>query len=306
MELQEKIFEIEHWIEDCYKKNNLHYKDVLLDVSIEAGNHIRYLTLLTAGLGTEEDLIRNDNTYKLEDAVIIGHLIRIFKLYEQLVYFISTNQGEISSIFLRPIFEAFVHMKYLIIKGEDSIKSFIKCSYKSAIQNYKHIKKQENDRELISIEKRIIDKIENRIERVNLTIEELSENKNWKLDGKSFKNLIDFLHKNDNNNFDWSNTYSFVFGSSSAFVHGSWYDIELNQLVYNKEKGRYSPKYDYRDVDPRYILSPSLIPLYACKDFLKWRRSDPDNVIINILDKMIVVLKYLTELDEAGISEINK
>jgi len=294
-----EVEEIDKWIDLCFQRGDLLDYNSLMDIGIQTANHIRKLSIITIGSMTEDEHHQGDKNFELCDAVIVGHLVRIFKLYDQLSYFISQNKGEISSIFSRLIFETFVIMKYLIIKGEPSIKNYIKVSFKSTIKEYDFIKNIERKRELSDIENRIRYKIENRLRNVELDPTELLNNRNWNLDNLTFKDIVNFLIDNDPDGLNWERSYLFVFGSSSAFIHGTWYDIEISHLT--KVDGKYFPKMEYDKVDPRYILPQSIFPTRACIDFLKWRKSDPVNFLTNIFLKIEKLLLYLNEMDEIRI-----
>jgi hypothetical protein len=300
-EIIKEIKGIGKWIDDCYKRSDLLDYHSLMQIGIESGNHIRKLIVYCIGLMTKEEHEKGESEFALHEAVIVGHLVRIYKLYDQEVFFVAENKGEISSIFNRMIFETYAIMKYLMINGKESIMSFIKSSFKSTMQNYRFIKEQGDHRELFNIEKRMIKKIENRIHLVNLSVDELLNNRNWKIDGRNFNDILAFLAQNDKKGFKWDLGYSFLFGSGSAFIHGTWYDIQINHL--EEKNGKFYPKYSYDSVDPRYILPSSLIPVWACIDYLNWRKTDPDNFIGNVLKKMNDFLKYLNEMDEIRIDK---
>jgi hypothetical protein len=299
-----ELTELEKWIESCYKRSNLHEFNPLMTVSIEIANHIRELSVLTIGTLTEDEFENAKEGFDLSKAVIIGHLVRIYKLYDQLSFFVANNKGEISSIFSRLLFETFVSLKYLIIKGESSINNYIKVSFKSTIKQYAYIKELESQRELIDIEKRIIRKVDNRLTNVGLNANELINNKDWRLDGLTFRGIIEFLKKNDDSKFNWNLAYNFIFGNMSSSVHGTWYDIEIHHL--ENKNGEYFPKYSYTKVDPRYILTDSFMPIESCIAFLNWRKTDPDNYIKNVLFKIRDLLGFLNEMDEIRIDKNQK
>jgi len=296
-EVFERIRLIEAWIENCYRRSDLDSFDVLMDIAIEAGNYLRELILFCSGIVSDE---KDDKKFKglnLHEAVIVGHMVRIYKLYDQIVFFVTENKGEISSIFFRLLFETYVKMKYFILCGQGSIDSFIKSSFKAPIRNYRYILEQKDDGVLDTIGRRIITKIENRLKFVNLPVDEMLSNRNWKIDGKSFSGILDFLEKNDTNGMKWKLSESFLFGSSSAFVHGNWYDIQLNQLEFVNEK--FFPKYSYNKVDPRYILPNSSVPIHACIDYLQWRSINSNNPLNVVLNRMLELNHYLNEVDES-------
>ncbi|MBI3586595.1 MAG: hypothetical protein HY088_05655 [Ignavibacteriales bacterium] len=296
-----EIDEMTAWVDACYKRSDLHEFNTLMQLGVETGNHLRKLAVVTFGSMTEEEAAAGEETFELHDAVIVGHMVRIYKLYDQLVYFVGEDKGEIASIFSRLLFETYVIMKYLIVKGNSSIDNFIKISFKSTIKQYDYLKGIEAQRRLTEIETRIIQKIENRLDIIGLDASVLSANKSWRLDGLSFKGIVDYLSQRDSNSRFWALSYDFLYSNMSSFIHGLWYDLETNHL--DRHGDRYSPKGTYDRVDPRYILPASLIPVIACKEFLAWRRSDPDNFLTGVLDKIFDLLMFLNEMDEIRIGK---
>jgi hypothetical protein len=296
-----EIEEMSAWVDACYKRSDLHEFNTLMDLGVQIGNHVRKLSIAAFGSLTGEEAAAGKQTFELHDAVIVGHMVRIYKLYDQLVYFVAANKGEIASIFSRLLFETYVIMKYLMIKGSPSIDNFIKVSFKSTIKQYDYIKRQGTQRPLTEIETRIIRKIENRLKNVGLDASQLSANKSWRLDGLTFKGIVDYLTQRGDNSRFWSLSYEFLYSNMSSFIHGLWYDLQLNHL--EQDGDRYSPKGTYDRVDPRYILPASLIPVMACRDFLTWRRSDPDEFVIGVLDKISQLLMFLNEMDEIRINK---
>jgi hypothetical protein len=295
----QEVKEIQKWTERCHKRSDLHDFNTLMNLGVDIGNHLRKLLLICIHTTREDESTDKEILFDLRGGVIVGHLVRIYKLYDQLVYFVAENKGEISQLFYRPMFEAFVTMRYLLLRGNKSIDNFIKVSFQSAMKDYEHIKRFEPTRSLTNIEKRITQSIEAQIRRANLDPIVLARNKNWKLDGLTFKGLLDYLSKNDPDPKEWNMTYSFLYGSSSSFVHGSWHDIEFYHL--KKSDGKYSPKVTYGRVDPRFILPQGFIPIMAGKQFLRWRKSDPDNFLTGTFDKLGNLLVFLNEMDELRI-----
>jgi hypothetical protein len=297
-----KIKEIETWIDECYQRPDLLDFNALMSVGILASNHIRIIMMISADTLTPDEYTNTKSDFDLHEAVIIGHFVRIYKLYEQIVFNVVARRGEIASIFNRLIFETYARMKYLILRGRESIDSYIRTSFKATMQNYRFLKEKEQERELDNIEKRMLRKIENRLNGVNMMPDELLQNKNWRLDGKSFSDILDYLDKNDQDGRNWDLGYSFLFGGGSSFVHGDWYDLHINHLEENEDK-RYKPRFEYNPVDPRYILPIGLIAVDASMDLLNWRKTDPERFIDRILGKMHDLHIFLNERDEIRIDK---
>ncbi|MFH0772369.1 MAG: glycosyltransferase [Candidatus Omnitrophota bacterium] len=282
-EIINKISDTKRWI-DSNKilpdfKNNNEY----MNFAVEIGNHIRYLMIVSASLVSE----KRDGYDKI-NAVIVGLFVRLYKLYDTLCFHIAENHGEIVQIFMRLIFETSITIEYLISKGKDSINNFIFISYKATKENYEDLQFKKSQRDLIPIEKRILNKIERQIKEDGINLEKLLKNKNWKLDNKSFKDILKELNIEDG--------YSYTFGSGSSYVHGDWKDIRANHLKY--EDNLYYPQIDHDIPDPRYICPLSIVCLRTLILFLKWNDSDPNKVIIETAEKLSGLVRNLDNKHE--------
>ena len=65
--------------------------------------------------------------------------------------------------------------------------------------------------------------------------------------------------------------------------HGDWYDIDLNHL--RKDGRYYTPELSFTEPDPRLTGSLAHICLDSLLKYLKWNKSDPDNVISSLAEK---------------------
>ena len=271
-EIINKIQKIKTWIDknqglsDFQKSNNKY-----MDFAVEIGNHIRYLMFISAGLIPE-----GKTGYNKQDAVIVGLFVRLCKLYDTLCLHVAENHGEIVQIFVRLIFETSIKIEYLIKNDKNPVENFIFTSYKATKEQYEDLLEKEKSRGLIEIEKRILLKIKGQLEEDEIDVTKLLKNKDWKLDAKTFKDILREL------NFE--SAYSYIFGSGSSYVHGDWKDLRANHL--RCKNGIYSPELKYDRVDPRYICPMSVVCLDTLVKLLVWNKSDPDKFIISIAKKL--------------------
>lgn len=269
--INKRILEINNWIQNNDPLPEMNSESDFSRLAVDICNRVLYLLKVSASL-----CHRDSRGYSIDEAPIIGLFVRIYKLFDALTYHYCENHGEIVVLFKRPIFESYVTMKYLIKNGLESCKSYRMSSFASAKKHYKHIsKKRENNTQLSPIEKRIMWKISNRLKENNFTFEELDQNKNWRIDGKSFKDLLRSL-----NFFDSEIAYNFVYSSESSYIHGDWYDVKIMHLF--EEKGEYFPKLEHDRVHVIYINPSMSLCLTAIIDFLEWAKTDPDSQIADI------------------------
>lgn len=77
---------------------------------------------------------RNPTGFSLEDAPILGLLVRIWKLLKEIIKYYEQNNAEIISILERPLIEASVVATYLMISDPSVIEDYRKCSYKDRLR----------------------------------------------------------------------------------------------------------------------------------------------------------------------------
>ena len=99
---------------------------------------------------------------------------------------------------------------------------------------------------------------------------DILENKQWKLDGKPVEQLLP------------KSAYDFGFRGSSVHVHGSWHDLSIYHL--SNIKDGYFPRTEYYPPDSRYLNPISILMIGYLTEFLKWNKSDPQNILTNLLN----------------------
>lgn len=223
--------------------------------------------------------------YTKHKAIIVGHQVRLVKLFHGFVDHISKSQVELALIFVRLIYECTIKLEYLFAAKRPSFSNYVFTSYraeKEILQNLYYIKKQ---RPLMNIEKVIIKKIKNRLIKDKISLKRLFANKNWKLDGKDFKQILNSLNKEID--------YPFLFGQGSSFIHGDWYEMSIYNI---KKRGRYYvPNLEFSAPDPRITLPITVAVLQITSDFVKWSNSDPDNYFCPIVNGLLNKSKFLYE-----------
>lgn len=77
---------------------------------------------------------RNPTGFDFNDAAILGLLIRIWKILKEVVHYYENNNAQIISLLGRPLIEAAVVAKYLLISDASVIEDYRKCSYKDRLK----------------------------------------------------------------------------------------------------------------------------------------------------------------------------
>ena len=264
-----------------------------MEFAVEIMN--RCLYLLKAGTASAPDAETARKGYAKHKAIIVGHMVRLTKLYEGALIHICDCQLELATVFLRPIFEAAIRMEYLISSNSktESYRNFILTSYKPEKEILQDLEAKTEKRPLIQVEKRMMRKIVSRLKEDGISQTELMHNKTWDIDGKNFRCIMETL--------GYDSMYAYGFGNASHYVHGDWYDIDLHHL---KQDGQYyTPDLDFDIPDPRLACSLTGICLRTLLIYLKWNKSDPNGVITSLAEKLCKLNAALDAAHENTLSE---
>jgi hypothetical protein len=188
---------------------------------------------------------RNPTGFSLNDAAILGLLVRIWKLLKEVVSYYKADNGQIISHLDRQIIESAITASYLLIKEDEHvIEDYRKCSYKSRIK----ILEDAKDNEFYSTPAgvRLLKSIQEKMdaEGFDLNSFEVQKNRNWRLEGKPFRQIFEQLEPDE--------FYKLMYGIPSESIHGSWNESLDFDLIRN-EDGTYSTYPFYQSVDIRYV-----------------------------------------------------
>ncbi|MBX3003855.1 MAG: hypothetical protein KF828_07855 [Anaerolineales bacterium] len=277
------LTEIISWAGEATAKSPTTNED-FMDLFVAAMSRCLYLAKITTTLAAPEEL---KNGFPRNTAIVVGHIVRLCKLYEGFLYHTVNRQQEMGMILFRLIFEAAVKTEYLIDNDttEDSFKSFVITSYQSEKGILKDLIEKQNQRPLTPIESRMLKTIRRNLKTDQLSEETILQNKNWKLDGKSMRDLLTDLDKELG--------YVYLFSSSSHYIHGDWFDLKWYHLT-KGDGDLYFPHLQYTNSDPRPAAAGSIIVLHTIQDFLKWRKT---NVAVTVELAISAMLDLIRKLD---------
>ena len=236
----------------------------------------RCLYLLKAGAASAPDAETANKGYAKNEAIIVGHMVRITKLYEGVLMHICSHHQELAHIFFRLILETairIIRMEYLITSEspKKSFQSFILASYRPEKEMLQDLDNNAEQRPLIPIEKRMRRSIISWLREDGITEKELFNNTVWDVDGKNFRDIM--------NVFDLDSMYSYGFEIASHHVRGDWFDIAYYHL--KQDEGQYyTPDLFFTEPDPRTACPITGVCLDSLLKYLKWNKSDPDNIIL--------------------------
>ena len=292
-QIMQNLSRVEAWIDYNSPPPVFNTNTAYMKFAVEIMN--RCLYLLKLGVRASPDVETARRGYTKHRAIIVGHMVRLSKLYEGVIIHICSNHQELAHIFFRLIFETTIRMEYLITSKtkKKSCQSFIFTSYRPEKDILQDLKSKAKQQLPSPIEKRMRKSISSRLRRDRITQKKLFKNKKWDVDGKNFRAIM--------GTFNLDSMYAYGFGSASHQVHGDWCDLQYYHL---KKDGRYyTPELSFTTPDPRAACPIT----YACLDsllkYLKWSKSDPNDIIKPIVEKLFALNRALDEAHEVSLGE---
>ena len=293
----DKVFQnlktMEKWIAANLRRPaefETHYD--FMRLAVEVMN--RCLYLLKVGVYSTPDAETVNIGYAQPKAIIVGHLVRLTKLYEGALIHISECQVELARIFSRLILETAIKMEYLIKAKEPTLRNFILDSYRPEWEMLQDLEAVAKTRPLKSIEKRMTQSIKSRMGKEGISESELTSHKQQGIDGKNFRQLCEDLGDN-------GIQYLYGYREGSHYVHGDWQDLQAYHLT--KEGDRYVPSLSFTDSDPRLAGPLTEICLDILLAYLEWNKSDPHGVMTPAIAKLRELNASLDEAHESWLGE---
>ena len=189
-EIIQNLKRIEAWVDFNSPPPDYDTNTEFMKFAVEIMN--RCLYLLKTGAASVPDAETASKGYPKNEAIIVGHMVRITKLYEGFLMHICSHQQELAHIFIRLIFETAIRMEYLITSKsqKESLQSFILSSYRPEKEMLQDLENKAKQRQLIPIEKRMRSSIISWLRRDEINQEELFNNTIWNFDGKNFREIM--------------------------------------------------------------------------------------------------------------------
>ena len=177
-------------------------------------------------LSCMKNVERNPTGFSIDDAPILGLLVRTWKLLKLIVWIYDEDSAEHAIIAERSLLEAAVTAIYLFRSDQSIMEDYRRCSYRNrfkimqqAASGSPYYKSKPGQRLLRSIKNK-------------LALEGLDENSfrtqienDWRLQGKSFRHIFEEVIGKD--------LYSVAYGASSESftVHGSMSETTLCKVM---------------------------------------------------------------------------
>jgi hypothetical protein len=195
------------------------------------------------------NLDRNPVGFSLEDAPILGLLVRMWKLLKAIIRYYEEENAELIAVLERPLIEAAVTAEFLMRGGEARMMDYRKCSYKDRLRLLSDLK-EGSPFFNTKAGQRLLKSIREKMAFETLTPDDFQEQKRnrWRLQNKTFRDIFTEVVGED--------LYTSTYGMMSESVHGSWnesWDYSLRQ----NDDGTFGPYPFFQPADIRFV-SPTL------------------------------------------------
>ena len=202
---------------------------------------------------------RNPSGFSIDDAAILGLLVRTWKLLKLIIWIYEEDSAEYAAIAERSLIEVAVTATYLLHSDKSTLEDYRRCSYKNrfrmleqAASGSEYYRSKAGRRLLRSINEKLA--LEGLDEH---SFEEQKQN-DWRLQGKTFHQIFKEVVG--------EKLYAVAYGTFSNSVHGSWQDV-LDFSLRENVAQYYSPLYEPLRENVGHI---SLIVPFATLPFRGW------------------------------------
>lgn len=243
---------------------------VSVDLLIEAGSYVCVVGNIIP-VTTE--------AWDSDQAVVGGHLVRLYKLICAMLDQTCQRRRETSVILARIAFECIVNLSFLLKNYSPDLL----LSYKS--YSLKHEKKlmdkineniSERNEATLPIEERMLRSINRAFKSSGVNPEDIKTNeiRNW-----GNKNIYEKAK-----DVDLEKVYLAAFGGGSHSIHGNWQDLLDHHLEKNSDNS-FSPKFEWRSPRPQLLNALSLQTAQVLKRYIEWLGYEEINHMIGTLSE---------------------
>ena len=210
-------------------------------------------------LSRMKNVERNPSGFSIDDAPILGLLVRTWKLLKLVVWIYREDSAEYASIAERSLMEVAVTATYLLRSDASTIEDYRRCSYGSrfkileqAASGAVYYRSKPGQRLLRSIRRKLAS------EGLDETSFDEQIANRWRLEGKTFHRIFEDVVGQD--------LYAVAYGTASESVHGSWQDVRGYSLQGDAAQG-FFPMYEPLRVN---VGNVSMIVPFATLPFREW------------------------------------
>ncbi len=209
-----------------------------------------------------------DGTWSRDQAAIGGNMVRLHKLFSNLLDQTVQRRRETSFISARLVFETIVTVQFLIQEfSPELIESYVSHSlaHEKRLLNDINDNIKARDGLVLPIEDRMMKSIERAFASADVAVADLPEKRapNW-----GGKNLFEKAKA-----VGLEEAYRAMFGGASLNVHGAWGDLYTHHLEVTDD-GRFTPVIDWQRPRPQLLYSLAFLSLQTASGFARFMGGD--------------------------------
>ena len=220
---------------------------------VEVANDLRKTLLMLTSIIPDKTIVST------HFAVLLGLMVRIYKLYDSFIFLICEKRMEIALLLVRSLCDSAIDVTYLCENmSDEEFQKFIKSSLVTGKIILEEIEKDKsNGVGDPNMQKRIKESILSDFSISNITPEEVSH---------SDKNLFGNTY-NRAKKCGLEKTYNFIFRNLSRSIHGNWSELLHSHL--KNENDIWMPSHEYKYPKPAIIDGSSVMVVRASQKFVK-------------------------------------
>ena len=179
---------------------------------------------------------RNPTGFSINDAPILGLLIRTWKLLKLIVWICKEDSAEFAAIAERSLIEVAVTATYLLRSDKSTIEDYRRCSFRNRVRMLEDAASG-SEYYRSKAGRRLVRSIKEKLAREELDEHsfEAQVRKRLRVRGKTFYEIFKEVVPED--------LYAVAYGTFSESVHGSWQEVLGFSLQGNVARG-FSPLYE--------------------------------------------------------------
>lgn len=231
-----------------------------------------------------------------DQAVLGGHLVRLYKLISGMLDQTCQHRREISFMLARMAFECIVNLSFLLKNySPDLLSSYMKYSLKHEKKLMKTITDNIENRggAKLPIEERMLKSIESTFEISGINPEDINarELRNW-----GNKNIYEKAE-----DVGLGEAYLAAFGGPSHGIHGNWHDLLEHHLEKNSDN-YFSPYFEWHNPRPQYLIVIALQTAEVLQHYINWLEYEELENMVTDLQEFQERVLTLDQLHEEWLS----
>jgi hypothetical protein len=262
------------------------FNGVTVELLVEVGSYICVAANLFPG---------STKRWNRNQAILGGHLVRLYKLIAALLDQICQHRREVTFIIARLAFECIVNVRYLIKLADDPavFDSYVAYSLRHEKRLHDRIGddiKAAGGAEL-PVHRRMLNSIAKAVAVSGSRLDDLSPSlpRNW-----ANKNLLERARA-----IGLDETYIGTFGGPSSSVHGNWGDLLEFQLETNHEDRTFRPSLEWRSPRPQIATGVAYLAVSVARDYFRMISDEPVQLLDEKLDGLTDRIRQAAQAHEA-------